>query len=304
MTATPDLVRIRRGRRVVAHPVTAVALGGALFGTAGVAQAVAPSTASPVAVGAVRLTLGALAITTFLVLRGTPVRRLVAHWRAKAIVVAAAGAAAYQPFFFAGIGLTGVPLGTLVAVGSAPVLTGALSWWLLGEGPTRAWSLATVVCVLGLALLTGVGARQGSLLGVALTLGAGLSISTFTVAAKRLLGRGVPTLEVLASTFLLGSLVMLPVAAWLGLGWLGSPAGALVAAYLGVATMGIANILYTRGLGGLPAGVAVTLSLVDPLTATLLGWLVLGQTLALLGWVGLGILFVGLVLQGIWATRR
>lgn len=302
MSASADLP-VRRGRAAIAHPVTAVVLGGTLFGTAGVAKSFAPVGASPVAVGSVRLAIGALAITAYLVARGTPVGSLMRMWRAKATVVAAAGAAAYQPFFFAGIGYAGVPLGTLVAVGSAPVFTGLLSWLVLRERPSRAWAVATVVCVVGLVLLTGVGAASGSLLGVALTAGAGLSIASFTVAAKILLGRGVGTLAVLASSFGLGALVMVPVAAVLGLGWVATGPGVLVALYLGLATMGVANILYARGLVGLPAASAATLTLADPVTATALGALVLGQVLAPLGWVGLGVICVGLVLQGFSAAR-
>lgn len=251
-----------------------------LFGTAGVAQAYAPAGASPVSVGATRLAVGALVLTGYVLLRGVPLGRIVGMWRSKALIVAAIGAAAYQPFFFAGIGLAGVPLGTLVAVGSAPVFAGLLAWLLLGERPGRAWLIATSICVGGLALLTGVGAAAGNTLGVALTAGAGLSIASFSVAAKRLLARGVPTLEVLASAFLLGSCVMVPVAAWLGLAWVATGSGSLAALWLGVATMGLANVLFTKGLGGLPAPTAVTLSLVDPLTATLLGGLLLGQLLA------------------------
>lgn len=111
-------------------------------------------------------------------------------------------------------------------------------------------------------------------------------------------------MEVLASTFLLGALVMVPVAAWLGLGWVGSGPGLAVVLYLGLATMGVANILFTRGLGGLPAGAAVTLTLADPLTATVLGAWLLDQRLTAGGWVGLAVLFLGLVLQGVWSSRR
>lgn len=304
MTATPDLVPARRGRAVVTHPVTAVVVGGVFFGTAGVAQAYAPQGASPLSVGAVRLTVGAVAITAYLMATGWSPRRLVPLWRAKATVVAALGAAAYQPFFFAGIGYAGVPLGTLVAVGSAPLFTGLLSWALLRERPTRAWLTATSIALVGLATLTGVGVGDSrALLGIVLTAGAGLSIATFTVAAKRLLGRGVSVLEVLASTFLIGGVVMLPLALASGLGWVRSGSGVGIALYLGLVTMGLANILYTRGLSALPAASAATLTLADPLTATLLGAVLLGQLLGPFGWLGLAILFAGLVLQGVWAVR-
>jgi DME family drug/metabolite transporter len=283
--------------------VGAALLGAALFGTAGIAQAFAPEGAHPLAVGALRLGVGALALTTFVLARGGTVRGLLSLWKAKAALLAATGAAAYQPLFFSGILQTGVPLGTLVAVGSAPVFTGLLSWGLRRERPTTAWVLATLVCVAGLAVLTGEGVRGGSLVGILLTAGAGLSIAAYMVSAKVLLDRGRGILEVTASAFLLGALVVVPVAALTGLGWVYSPSGALVVGYLGLVTMGLANVLYARGLGGLAAPITATLGLGDPLTATLLGVLVLGQQLSGLGVAGLAVLFVGLVLQGVWAPR-
>ena len=40
--------------------------------------------------------------------------------------IAALGIAGYQPFFFGGVSKTGVALGTIVAIGSAPVWAGVL----------------------------------------------------------------------------------------------------------------------------------------------------------------------------------
>lgn len=289
--------------RTQGYAVASVLLGGMLFGTAGVAQSFAPAGAHPVAVGAARLSVGALVLALVLVLRGRGLGGVREIARSRAGWLAAAGAAAYQPFFFAGIMLAGVPLGTLVAVGSAPLFTGLLGWTVRGERPSGGWLAATAICVAGLGLITGAGAAAGSLAGLALTAGAGLSIAAYTVAAKTLLARGRETLEVTASAFLLGSVVMVPVAAVLGLGWLLQPAGALVAAYLGIATMGVANVWYASGLGRLPSATTATLGLADPLTATLLGSLLLGQRIGGLGAAGLALLCLGLVLQALWAGR-
>ncbi len=274
-----------------------------LFGTAGVAQAYAPPGTHPITVGAVRLAIGALALTGFVLLRGGTLRSVVRPWGTRAGLLAAAGAAAYQPFFFAGVQRAGVPLGTLVAVGSAPVFTGLLGWVVRRERPSGTWAFATLICLVGLALLTGAGAQGGALDGIALTAGAGLSIACYTLAAKTLLDAGADALGVCASAFLLGSVAVLPFALGQGIGWVASATGAAVALYLGLATMGVANILYTRGLRHLPAATAATLGLADPVTATALGVLVLGQQVSALGWLGFLGVVVGLLLQGVWAAR-
>ena len=76
-----------------------------------------------------------------------------------------------------------------------------------------------------------------------------MSIACYTVAAKSLLESGVDAIGVCASTFLLGSIVVLPFALGQGIGWARTGSGVLVALYLGLATMAVANILYARGLG-------------------------------------------------------
>ena len=284
-----------RVRSTVHHPVTAVLAGGVLFGTAGVAQALAPVSASPIAVGAMRLGVGAVAVVAYLLLRGRRLADIVVLWRRPAVVIAAICAAAYQPFFFAGIPYAGVPVTTLVAVGSTPVAAGLLGWAMSGVRPTGTWFVATALCLLGLSLVTGLNSAPGALPGVLLGAGAGLASGTYTVMAKRLLERG--------ASFLLGSVVMVPVATVIGLGWLATPSGLALAAYLGVLTMGVANLLMVRGLGALPAATTATLTLADPLTATLLGALLLGQVLSAGALLGLVVLVGGLVLQGVSAVR-
>ena len=46
------------------------------------------------------------------------------------MLIAAAGVAAYQLSFFAAVADTGVAVGTIVALGSAPALTGVIEWAL------------------------------------------------------------------------------------------------------------------------------------------------------------------------------
>jgi DME family drug/metabolite transporter len=58
------------------------------------------------------------------------------------------------------------------------------------------------------------------------------------------------------------------------------------------------------GLQRLTPGPVTTLMLADPLTATILGVMVLGETLAPSAEIGLALVFVGLVLQGVSSARH
>lgn len=284
--------------------VLSVLAAGALFGTAGTAQALGPAGTTPLGVGIMRILIGAAVLVVAMPLLGGSLRRLPRLWRSPAMWVTAGCAAAYQLFFFAAVERAGVALGTLVAVGAAPILAGLLAWPVLAHRPTRGWLAATAVCLVGLALLTSADLRAGSASGLLLALGAAACIGGYNVAAKVQLDRGVSPLEVPTASFVLGGALLLPILAMQPLQWLATPSGLVLALYLGAATMGLANVLLTRGMGHLRSGPVTTLMLADPAVATVLGVFVLGETLTTTAAVGVAVIFAGLTLQGLLAARE
>ncbi len=280
-----------------ARHVALVLAAGALFGTAGTAAHFGPEGASSASVGFMRLSLGALALFAIMPLVGGRWRNLPGLWRRPAIWVMAVGAAAYQPFFFGAVERSGVALSTLVTVGIGPVYAGLLGWAFLRHRPTRGWAMATLVAVLGLVLLSWGEIRVGDVVGLLMALAAGLGAASYVVAAKHELDRGGHSVELPAAAYLLGSVLLLPIVVRESFAWLGSPSGLALAVYLGVVTMALANVFAVLGMRGMSPGPASTLLLADPLTATVLGVVVLGETLAPLAVVGLVLVLVGLVLQ-------
>ena len=280
-----------------------VLAAGVLFGTAGTAQALGPTGTTPLGVGVLRIGLGALVLVTALPFRGGSVRRLPGRWRSRPMLVTSVAAATYQLCFFAGVSSAGVALGTLVAVGSGPVFAGILGWLVLGQRPARGWLVATAISVLGLALLSVPDVAAGSPPGLLLALGAGFCIGAYNVAARVQLDRGASGLEVTAGSFALGGLLLLPVLATQPLDWLVAPTGLLLALYLGVATMAVANVLLALGMRHLASGPVATLMLADPVVATLLGVAVLGEHLAPAALAGVVLVLGGLLLQAALAAR-
>jgi drug/metabolite transporter, DME family len=273
-----------------------VLASGLLFGTTGTARALGLAAMAPQAVGGLRIALGgALLVVLALALgRGT---RLVAVVREAPLValVAAAAVACYQVCFFSAVAATGVALGTVVAIGSGPVLAGALGL-AIGERPTRRWAAATALAVAGVAVLTVVG-RQATVApaGVLLALGAGASYAALTVAGRGLVARGHPGADALTVFFGAGALLLLP--AWLGqdLRPLASPRGALAIVWLGAGATAFAYLLFAGGLRRLPAATVTTLGLAEPLTAACLGVLVLAERPAPEAWLGAALVGAGLL---------
>jgi drug/metabolite transporter, DME family len=288
----------RAGRPSTA--VGAVLLAAALFGTTGTAQALGPATTTPLGVGAARLVLGGLALLAVLPALGARRGDALALWRTPTGLLAGACTALYQVCFFAGVLRAGVAVGTLAAIGSGPVLAGLLARGLLGERPGRAWLVATGVCLTGLALLVLGGGATGraDALGIALALLAGLAYAAYTVLAKRQLDAGHAPSAVMAAAFGLGGLLLVPVLATQPLGWVLEPRGAVLVLYLGLVTTTLAYLLFVRGLAVLPAGPVTTLVLAEPVVATVLGVVVLGERLSTVALAGAALVLVGLLVQG------
>jgi drug/metabolite transporter, DME family len=268
-----------------------------LWGTTGTAQALAPVGVQPVVVGAVRLAIGGLALLLFAARYGrlTGYRRLAI----RPTLLGAASIAAYQLCFFAAVSLTGVAVGTIVAIGSAPILAGLLSWLVDEERPQRRWIIATLLAVAGCTLLIASGGTMRlNAGGVFLALGAGAAYAVYAHSSKALLAENAPDL-VTAVLFSLGAIFLLPILFISDLSWLSAGRGLLVALHLGLVATALAYILFTRGLQRIPVSSAVTLSLAEPLTAALLGVLILREQLPLEGFMGISLILAGLALLAI-----
>ncbi len=277
-----------------------VVAGAVLWGTTGTSQALGPDAATPLAVGTTRLVLGGLLLVGWAIVRrgrgrspdagAVPDRRRVLL----AGLLGGGGVAAYQLSFFAAVDTAGVALGTAVAIGSSPVFTGLIEWALTRRAPGRRWWLATGLATVGVAVLAGPSRLVP--LGVVLALCAGLSYATYAMAAKVLLDEGLTGPTAMGVVFGSGLVLLLPVAVRLDLGWLADPAGVAMLLWLGAVTVLLAYQLFAAGLATVTASTAATLSLAEPLTAAVLGVLVLGERPSVTAGVGAGVVLAGLLL--------
>ena len=86
-----------------------------------------------------------------------------------------------------------------------------------------------------------------------------------------------------------------PLLFFVDLSWLAQPSGLLVALHLGIVTTALAYILYIRALLTVTSATAVTLALMEPLTAATLGVVVLGERLTVPAIIGIALLLAGLL---------
>jgi len=299
VTATVTPIHTTSPRSAVA----AVIVAAALFGTAGPVATLLVPDAWPPAVAAVRLVIGASGLVALVYYRGQG-----AAWRAllrsRVLWLMGGAVAGYQVAFFIAVNQASVSVAALVAIGSAPLFAGALAW-LIGDGsPGWAWAVATAIGLGGLALLTGTGGSQRvAVLGIVAALLAGLSYAIYTVVGVRLSLRGGDPIVILAAAFAIGAVLVSP-ALVAAREWLFTFAGLAMAGWGGIMSTTLAYAVFALALPVLRPGTIATLTLAEPLTATLLGVLVLNESLAGNQWLGGGLLLAALLVIALFTSPR
>jgi len=207
--------------------------------------------------------------------------------------------ALYQACYFAAIVLVGVAVATLVTLCLAPVLVALFSVVVLREPLTRRVIIALVCALVGIGCIVGV--QSGGVLhadpvrGVALACGSALGYAILTLAGRSLAGR-YAAIQVNAVGFAAGALLLLPLALASGFVVAYPAQGWALLVYLGVVPSALGYVLFLTGMRTTPATVSSILTLMEPLTATVLAWILFGERLGPLGLVGAVLLLGALLL--------
>lgn len=213
-------------------------------------------------------------------------------WWGKAAVLGALNIGAFFPLLF--LSAYRLPGGMAAVVGSiGPLFVAALSVLLLDDRPTLRTLLTGVAAALGVSLVVLRAAGALDLVGVLAALASTASMSTGTVLTKRW-GRpdGVGPMALTAWQLTAGGLLITPVALLVE----GAPPaldGRAVGGYLylALANTAVAYWLWFRGIGRLTATQVTFLGPLSPLTAAVIGWAALGQTLTPVQLAGMTLAF-------------
>lgn len=193
-----------------------------------------------------------------------------------------------------------LPGGVAATVGSIqPLLVVFLGALLLGTPIRRRAIVAAVLGSVGVATLVLNASASLDPLGIMAGLGSALSMACATVLTRK----WQPPVSLLAFTawqLTAGGLLLLPVA------WLAEPdlphmdaMNLIGLAWLGLVGAALTYALWFRGISRLEPSVVASLGFLSPVTAVLLGWIVLDQQLTPLQMVG-----VMLVIGSIWHGQR
>ncbi len=284
-----------------------IVLASLLWGTTGLTSKILNnlSALDALSVGAWRLLTAAPALLALAQMLNpgslTPLFRR--EWRA--ILLMGLSMAGYNGFFFVALARTSVTAGTLLALCTAPLFVALLARAFLGETLTRPVLLALAAGLTGTALLVGGEGGRDLLrldyaLGNLLALGAGLSYAVYALGGRA--KKDAPPALLAALSFTAAALMLLPFAVFNGFAFPTNLPAWGVVAYLGVGPTAVAYALYLRGLQTVPATVASIGTLIEPLTASVLAAIFIGERLSGWGLVGAGLLMSSLLIL-LWGNR-
>lgn len=275
-------------------PVAVIAAA-VLFGTTGTTRALGPDSASTLGVGAVRLVLGAVVLAAGVAATGR-------SWRGLdrgLVLVGGVTVATYQVAFFTGTARAGVTVGTVTALATGPVVAGLVEARRRRASPPPRWIVSTSTAIAGVTLSVGVaGPLHVDAWGTLAAVAAGVSYAVYATTISVQISRGADPLSAMAATFLAGGAMIAPLLFVEPMGWVTTGSGLAAALHLGVATVAVAYALFAFGLARLSVSTVVTLTLAEPVTAAVLGRVVLGEVLTWGAWLGVALVVVALALLG------
>ncbi|MEZ5212938.1 DMT family transporter [Gordonia sp. (in: high G+C Gram-positive bacteria)] len=282
------------GSRAAALATVAAAV---LWGTTGTAAAFAPAL-GPLLIGAVAM--GGGGILQAVVNAGALRReRRALHDRLSVTALGALCVVIYPLAFYTSMHVGGVALGTVVSLASAPLASAVIERVADARPISRRWAASCALGVAGCALLCvsrSAGTGGNVVAGVLLGLAAGAAYAGYSWSMRRLMAHDISR-GAAAGAVLGGGGVVLAAGAVAGGASLAAapPSSWAVLAYLAVVPMFGGYVLFSRGLAGIDATTATTLTLLEPAVATVLAVGVLGETLAASGWTGMALLLVAQV---------
>lgn len=277
-----------------------VSMSAILWGTVGIAtQAIYQrSDLTAVAVGFYRLSF-AFPVVAILCWRLVGKQHLrVGHRVYWKMIIIGVMLALYQVFYFASIRYVGVAIATLITLCTAPVLVSVLSSVFLKERLMGYTIGALLAAILGTVLLVGLPEQssvRGSIaVGVALALGSATGYAIVALMGRTIAGACHPILLTTVS-FGVGAIFLFPFAAWNVFSVTYSIQIWELILYVGLVPTAVAYTLFFFGMQSIKASTASILTLLEPLTATVLAWVIFSEQLAPSGIIGAFLLLAAIV---------
>ncbi|WKY59707.1 EamA family transporter [Vibrio sp. SNU_ST1] len=287
----------------------AILFASILWGTTGTAASFAPDL-SPLAIGAFSMGVGGL------MQAGLAFRKILSAFdklllNKKLLAVSALALAVYPLAFYSSMKLSGVAIGTVVSIATAPFFSALLECLISKKNNiNRRWLTSFAIGVVGIGLLvfsesstTNESGDDLKLLGIALGLLAGLCYAIYSWATKALIDKGIKSQAAMGSIFGLGAMLLLPTLWFTGDNLFSSQTNVLVISYLTLIPQCLGYVAFSFGLRHVTASSANLLTLFEPVVAAVLAVCVVGELIPFTGWLGMSLIVLCLLIQSKPAKR-
>ncbi|WP_135382044.1 DMT family transporter [Vibrio tasmaniensis] len=281
----------------------AILFASILWGTTGTAASFAPDL-SPLAIGAFSMGVGGL------MQAGLAYRKILFAFdkllqNKKLLAVSALALAVYPLAFYSSMKLSGVAIGTVVSIATAPFFSALLECLISKKNNiNRRWLTSFAIGVVGIGLLVFSESSSANesgddlkLLGIGLGLVAGLCYAIYSWATKALIDKGIKSQAAMGSIFGLGAMLLLPTLWFTGDNLFSSQTNVFVISYLTLIPQCLGYIAFSFGLRHVTASSANLLTLFEPVVAAVLAVCVVGELIPFTGWLGMSLIVLCLFVQ-------
>ncbi|MEZ9955236.1 DMT family transporter [Vibrio splendidus] len=281
----------------------AILFASILWGTTGTAASFAPDL-SPLAIGAFSMGVGGL------MQAGLAYRKILLAFdkllqNKKLLAVSALALAVYPLAFYSSMKLSGVAIGTVVSIATAPFFSALLECLISKKNNiNKRWLTSFAIGVVGIGLLvfsesssTNESSDDLKLLGIALGLLAGLCYAIYSWATKALIDKGIKSQAAMGSIFGLGAMLLLPTLWFTGDNLFSSQTNVLIISYLTLIPQCLGYVAFSFGLRHVTASSANLLTLFEPVVAAVLAVCVVGELIPFIGWLGMFLIVLCLLIQ-------
>ena len=300
--------------------VIAILFASVVWGTTGTAATFAPEV-SAAAIGAAAMGIGGIA-QALVAMRGIRRARAALWQQWRLLAIGGLAVAVYPLAFYGSMRLAGVTVGTVITLGSAPILSALIEYVFDRTRLSWRWSIGAFVGLTGMVFIcvaenaapghaaqghvaqSHVAVGESVPLGVALGLLGGLTYALYSWTARKMMLGGLRSSVAMGATFGLGGLFLLPVLIASGGPFLASWNNAAVGLYMAAVPMFLGYLCFGYGLAHVQASMATTITLLEPVVAAVLAVIIVGERLPVLGWIGVALIIGCLAIVTMPATPR
>lgn len=281
----------------------AIIIASFLWGTTGTAASFSPDISS-LAIGAFSMGVGGV-LLVFTARSKLFIDYKLMLKQPKVLFLGAFSVAIYPLAFYSSMRLSGVAIGTVVSIATAPFFAVILERIINKKHITKQWLLSFIIGAIGIVSLT-LGKDQSNhaaysahqqVIGIFLGCIAGLTYAGYSWAARRLIESGVHSQSSMSGLFGCAALLLLPSLFFTGDNLFSSSVNTLVSLYMAVIPMFLGYLLFGFGLNFIHASKATLITLIEPLVATVLSVFIIGEKFKVIGWVGVALVSLCLLMQ-------